>query len=430
MATELHTKTKPAVKKKKGRSRFYKIAAWLHLWLGLITGAIMVVVCLCASIWVFQEEITNLIDTDTKVAYEDKPIIQPSRLMFIADSLYPEMKAHYAFYSQGRAINLNLESIPPAGKEPEDGEMTYVDISVNPYTGDVVKVKDSKDGSFDFFSFILNGHRFLWLPYEIGRPIVNYATLIFVVILLSGLILWWPQKWSKATRKQAFTIKTKGSFKRVNYDVHNVLGFYALLVALVLALTGMVYGIEWYSNGLYWTTSGGESLPPYEEKFSDSTQVGKYYTPADVMNKCWNEVVNKYPESKGFFCHFPDTTHPKEVVEIYLYPTAGMYYDYAAFSFDQHTGKRIDGDHPVYDKQYNELSGAGKLRRMNYDIHVGAILGLPGKTLAFFASLIGASLPVTGFLVWWGRRNKKTKKRVVQSRVVKTEEELQRTVQG
>lgn len=46
---------------------------------------------------------------------------------------------------------------------------------------------------------------------------------------------------------------------------------------------------------------------------------------------------------------------------------------------------------------------------MNYDLHVGSILGLPGKILAFFGALIGASLPVTGFLVWWGKRKKKKK---------------------
>jgi uncharacterized iron-regulated membrane protein len=43
---------------------------------------------------------------------------------------------------------------------------------------------------------------------------------------------------------------------------------------------------------------------------------------------------------------------------------------------------------------------------MNYDIHVGAILGLPGKIIAFLASLIPASLPVTGFLIWWGKKKK------------------------
>ncbi|WP_242499314.1 PepSY domain-containing protein [Flavobacterium sp. 140616W15] len=41
---------------------------------------------------------------------------------------------------------------------------------------------------------------------------------------------------------------------------------------------------------------------------------------------------------------------------------------------------------------------------MNYDIHVGAVLGITGKILAFFASLISASLPITGFLIWWGKQ--------------------------
>jgi uncharacterized iron-regulated membrane protein len=47
-----------------------------------------------------------------------------------------------------------------------------------------------------------------------------------------------------------------------------------------------------------------------------------------------------------------------------------------------------------------------KLNDMNYDIHVGQILGLPGKIIAFVASLICASLPVTGFIIWWGKHKK------------------------
>lgn len=44
---------------------------------------------------------------------------------------------------------------------------------------------------------------------------------------------------------------------------------------------------------------------------------------------------------------------------------------------------------------------------MNYDIHVGAIGGFAGKLIAFFASLIVASLPITGFLLWYGKAYKK-----------------------
>ena len=57
--------------------------------------------------------------------------------------------------------------------------------------------------------------------------------------------------------------------------------------------------------------------------------------------------------------------------------------------------------------RYANTSVADKMMRMNYDVHTGAILGITGKIMAFFASLIAASLPVTGFLIWRGRRKKK-----------------------
>ncbi|WP_291139779.1 PepSY domain-containing protein, partial [Flavobacterium sp. UBA7663] len=43
----------------------------------------------------------------------------------------------------------------------------------------------------------------------------------------------------------------------------------------------------------------------------------------------------------------------------------------------------------------------------NYDIHIGAIFGIWSKILALIISLVCASLPVTGFFIWWGKRNKK-----------------------
>lgn len=63
-----------------------------------------------------------------------------------------------------------------------------------------------------------------------------------------------------------------------------------------------------------------------------------------------------------------------------------------------------------YTGKYSEANLGQLLRRMNYDIHTGAILGLPGKILAFLASLVCATLPVTGFVIWWGRRKKGNKK--------------------
>jgi len=50
-----------------------------------------------------------------------------------------------------------------------------------------------------------------------------------------------------------------------------------------------------------------------------------------------------------------------------------------------------------------------KWRNSNYDIHTGGIYGMTTKILAFLASFFCATLPVTGFYIWWGKRNKSKK---------------------
>jgi uncharacterized iron-regulated membrane protein len=382
-------------------STFRKINNWLHLWLGLASGIIVFIVCVTGCIWVFNEEITGLMEPETHIERQDKPVIMPSQLMKIGNTLYPDVKVSYANYQQGRAINLGL------------GERRgpNITLKINPYTGEVISKEVHKKGETNFFRWVLNGHRFLWMPFEIGRPVVNYGTLVFVVLLITGLVWWYPKKWTKSTRDKSFKIKWDGSFKRVNLDLHNVLGFYSLLFLLAIAMTGMVYGIKWYSEGLYWVTSGGDSLPGRDrEANSDSLMAHKFYTPQQAIDKAWTTVIAKHPKSEGFYYSFPDTAKAKSAIFVTIYPNSGQFYNNQSYSFDQHTLKELPRD-KVYGAACDGAPFGTKLRKMNYDIHVGSILGFPGKVLAFLSSLIGASLPVTGFLVWWGKRNKKDKKK-------------------
>ncbi|MFD1628707.1 PepSY-associated TM helix domain-containing protein [Pseudopedobacter beijingensis] len=386
--------------------KFRKINNWLHLWLGLISGVIVFIVCITGCIWVFNEEITAyFIEPETRIEIQNKPVISPSTIQEISKKEFPDMKLSYANYQLGRTVNVGL------GERRKGGAT----LKLNPYTGEIISKKVREKGQTDFFRFILNGHRFLWLPYEIGRPVVNYATLVFVILLITGLVWWYPKKWNKSTRDKSFKIKWGASFKRVNLDLHNVLGFYSLLFLLAIALTGMVWGIKWYSEGLYWATSGGQSLKEFKRLESDSLQANKFYTPEQAIDLAFNKVISENPKSEGFYYSFPDTSKSKSIISITIYPTSGQFYNNRNYKFDQHTLKELKGDHPVYDSSYEEAGFGGKLRKMNYDIHVGSILGFPGKVLAFLSTLIGASLPITGFLIWWGRKfgknNKKSKKK-------------------
>lgn len=400
-----------APKKKNKDSLFTRINKWLHLWLGLASGVIVLIVCLTGCIWVFNEEITGLLEPETKVEKQDRPVLTPGQLSALVARDYPDKLPAYANYQQGRAINLNLKNKVEKKEKGQRGGGRRgggVTLKINPYTGEVISKEVRKKGETDFFRFILNGHRFLWLPYAIGRPIVNYGTMVFVVLLITGLIWWYPKKWNNSTRDKSFKIKWGASFKRVNLDLHNVLGFYSLLFLLAIALTGMVYGIKWYSEGLYWVTSGGAQLSEFKRLESDSLQANKHYTAAQVMDLAWNKVITKHPKSQGFYYNFPDASAPKATIGITVYPNTGQFYNSQGYTFDQHTVAELKTE-DVYSADYETANFSTKLRKMNYDIHVGSILGFPGKVMAFLASLIGASLPITGFLIWYGRKFKKKK---------------------
>ncbi|RFZ90960.1 PepSY domain-containing protein [Mucilaginibacter conchicola] len=398
--------TEKNAKKKQKDTLFKRINNWLHLWLGLGSGIIVLIVCLTGCIWVFNEEITGLLEPKMNIPYQNKPVLTPGQLAEVGQKAYPDMVPSYASYQQGKAVFLNLRK---PGKMVRKGGAGVL-LRVDPYNGKIISSKVNKKGETDFFRFILNGHRALWLPYDIGRPIVDYATLTFTIILITGLIWWYPKKWNKSTVDKSFKIKWGASFKRVNLDLHNVLGFYAMLFLLTIALTGMVFGLRWFSDGLYWVTTAGETTKEARRLTSDSTFAAKAEAPKAAMDIVWNKVLAENPKSQGFYYSYPDRSTAASTIYISVYPTAGQFYNSRSYTFDQYTLNALGRD-DAYSIPYDKAGFGQKLRKMNYEIHIGAILGFPGKVLAFCVTLIGASLPITGFLVWYGRKFKKTKKK-------------------
>jgi uncharacterized iron-regulated membrane protein len=71
---------------------------------------------------------------------------------------------------------------------------------------------------------------------------------------------------------RATYFKRRAKFKRVNYDLHTVLGFYSLTIALTLTITGLIMGFQWFNKGFYWLASDGQRPQWYERAFSDTTQ--------------------------------------------------------------------------------------------------------------------------------------------------------------
>ncbi len=377
---------------------FSKINAWLHLWLGLTSGIVVIILSLTGCVLVFQEEIKYYFGDFARVEPQDADSqLPPSAIYRAVKVRYPDKEVGSVwYYGLDRSVKVRVEG---------SDSLVYV----NPYTAEVMGQVDHED----FIHFIDEGHRHLWMDPAIGRPIVGWATFLFFLITISGVVLWWPKKWNKRQTRQAFTINWKAKLKRVNYDLHNVLGFYSLTIALLMALTGLIMAFPWMRKSVVWLTGGYPKRPQTEQRIEQAADAEEE-PPAALWaaDQVWLKVrkeIARY-NKEAVIVHFPhehdhdhgddDHDHHDEPIYACTDMIDGTWRD---LSFDRHTLELL----PRAQKPMAETNLTEWTMRSNYALHTGYFGGLATKIMYFMASLICASLPITGFYVWWGKRKKK-----------------------
>ena len=375
-----------SVKKKSKRKTILEV----HRFLGLVTGMVVFVVAVTGCLWVFKDEIQSLNDDYKYVAPQAKATLPPSQIKSIAEKILPNKAIHGVVYGQpNEAIEVVFYEAEP--------EVFYQSIFLNPYTGEFIKKVDNDGG---FFGFILKGHLRLWLPEAIGSRLVSYSVLLFLVLLISGLILWWPKNKKNRQQRFKFDWKATTSWKRKNFDLHSVVGFYISSFALILAFTGCVMAFNWFYF-IAFKVAGGEKAPQFIIPENVSTEQAILDAPP-AYDQLISYLYNTYPEAESFELHYPSTDTSTIYVEVGN--SKGLYYNADYVFYDQYTLEEVPTP-SIYGK-YQDADFADKVIRMNYDIHVGSIGGIVGKIIAFLASLTCASLPISGILLWYGRKYK------------------------
>lgn len=372
----------------------------VHLWLGLSSGLIVVILGITGCLYVFEEELRPIVH-DYYYADQVKGKKLPvSRLIEIAKEANKNNPKQTL--SGCKVINDDKRTVMIWFFEELDKDAiwywnhyqsTYVYL--DPYTGSVKKLEEY---NFEFFVFVRMLHQTLCFNSKIGDPIVGTATIIFIISLFTGLVLWWPKNKSAAKQRFWFRWKDSTKWKRKNYDLHNILGFYAMIFALIIALTGLVWAFECYDKGVQWLFNGCQTIEK-ENKVIESDNL--YYTHKRPVDKIYSTIKQLQPDAKSYFLFIPKANDSLAIVGTFTKHESR--FDDVAIQFDQYTAKVLKTT------TYNDKNNGEKFRFINYDLHVGSILGFPGKILAFIASLICASLPITGFYIWWGRNNKKRK---------------------
>ena len=375
----------------------------IHLWLSLAAGTVILICCLTGALLVFQKELEQAFHHNRYFVEQDKQKLSADQLIKIVKEhdrkskinsirVYsdPERSAEINISvpekneSKGRSTASKASSAKPESRPPS------LTVFIDPYTGSILDIYNSREG---FFYQVMSLHRWLLGGSDsIGKTITGISTLIFLFILITGIILWWPK--TKKILIRRLKIKRSMGWKRFNHDLHIVLGFYSAIFLFIFAFTALAWSFEWFNNGIYAVTNSPlQPPPPPTSVYLPDTTTISYNKPFEAASAFLKDA-QYYNISRPRDSVAAITVTSLDKNAIHESATDVVY-------IDQYSGKVIGT------MLFNERSLGSQLRSTFRPIHVGSIYGTPSKILAVIICLFGASFPVTGTLLWINRLKKK-----------------------
>lgn len=362
-----------------------KLLHKIHLWLSIPFGLIITVICFTGATLVFEQDITRALN---KHLYQveipqGKERLSPSEVINIVQDRHDEMEISSVSIPKAADATYQI-SFSNGGKKV---------LFVNPYTGESIGLSKS----CPFFQTMRKLHRwFLDAPkskesISAGRMIVGISTIAMTVILISGLVIWIPR--TRKALKNRLTVACGKGNRRLIYDSHVALGFYATIFLLLMALTGPTWSFGWYREAAYSLLGAepqtqnpktGHGYGHNEKKENGKTERQQENTITyDIALK---EIQSQYPE-------YNYIKLSKNEATVALNKN-GYRQKSDNIKFNPKTGKITEI------RKFEDNSVRQNLRGLIYSLHVGTWGGSVTKVLYFLAALIGATLPLTGYYLW------------------------------
>ncbi len=400
-----------------------KIFRNIHLWLSVPFGILITLICFSGAALVFEKEVMELCHRELYFVkkVEAAPLPMEQLMTKVAATLPDSVSV----------TGVNISSDPERTYQVTLSKPRRASMYMDQYTGEIM----GKYERAPFFNFMFRMHR--WLLDSMkqdggifwGKMIVGTSTLMFVFVLISGIVVWWPRT-RKALKNSLKIVANKG-WRRFWYDLHVAGGMYALVFLLAMALTGLTWSFQWYRTGFY-KTFGVEVQPGmgHGNAAANATAKGgkREESPEGRSGRPGNR--SEKPEGRGEHSESREGrkrspyTNWQQVYE----QLAEANPDYKLISVSDGSasvalprfGNQRGTDRYKFNPRngeitettlYKDLDNSGKIRGWIYSVHVGSWGGMLTRILTFIAALVGASLPLTGYYLWIRRLMKRKIKR-------------------
>ena len=216
-----------------GKGSLYRMLWRWHFYAGLICIPFVVWLAVTGSIYLFRPQIDAWVDRDVAVLERTGEAATQQELVAAATAAVPG--------STFAGIMLP-EQPDQAARVVVSDKGARTRVYLHPDTAAILKTQD-EGSTWDRWIFKLHGELMLGTP---GSIMVELAASWAIVMILTGLYLWWPRN-AKGLAGVLYPRLGQGP-KRFWRDLHAVVGVYVSALALFLLASGMPWALVW-GNG-------------------------------------------------------------------------------------------------------------------------------------------------------------------------------------
>ncbi|OQR37846.1 peptidase [Pseudomonas sp. Bc-h] len=391
---------------------FYNLAWRWHFYAGLFVAPFMIMLSLTGVVYLFKPQLDSLM-------YSDLLTVKPAHHMLTADE---QQRRVLEAYPQV----LVSKYLPPANAESsaqfvikKDGR--EVNLFIDPYSGKILGTQDAKN-NLQAMARELHGELMVG---TVGDRLVEMAAGWGIVLVVSGLYLWWPRGRSPAgVLWPRITAKGRVLWR----DLHAVTGFWGSVALLFMLLSGMTWTGMWgkvYAD--VWNTFPAAM---WNDVPKSANQAGELNN-ASVQTVPWAMENTPMPVSSGDHAEHMNhggmssgpaaptitlqrvvdianerkiepgysITQPKTADGVF---TVSVFADDprndATLHVDQYSGKVLA------DVRYTDYSAVSKATELGVMLHEGKMFGWVNQLLILFICLMVLLSSVSGIVIWWKRR--------------------------
>ncbi|MDO3626376.1 PepSY domain-containing protein [Mucilaginibacter sp. BT774] len=353
----------------------HKFVFKLHLYASLILCPLILVFAITGCFMAFEPEIDHWVHR--KLSYVE-PRRKALSIADIANTLNKE-------YPHDTIVGYHLSTFPGISYQVYTNIQT---IYINQYNGKVLGTMAGPDFWQKAQNIIHQLHLRLAFRdnHDTGKLIMSWTGVVLLIILPSGLFLWWKQK--------RVSIRASGQSRQKWFDLHSMIGIFSFVFIMISVITGVIIGFENKTTPLLNRITSSKSIERPEFKIVPQTNV-KQISPDRALQLARLTLPGASPfdinipgqtEAYSIRCRYPEDLTPggRSMVMIDPYSTKVLFIE---SSRTAPTGTRI--------------------KIANRAIHTGDIFGVPSKILGLLVCLALCSQIVSGARMWWLRKIKK-----------------------